>query len=158
MELIIQLALLAFLLSLGLFVGGHAERKHFRSIARRETEMADMLVTQLKTFPNYTVGHTPPCLLVGEAVIATDYLKSFLARIRNIFGGEVRSYQRLLVRARQEAVLRILEQARSQGYNAICNVRLESADVGGSAVNRRGAAMVAIIASATAYHAVRAPA
>ena len=48
--------------------------------------------------------------------------------------------------------MRIIEQARSQGYNAVCNVRLETADVGGSS-SRRRAAMAAILASATAYHA-----
>ena len=117
---------------------------------RREDEQADCFVTQVKSFPNAVPGDLPPRMVVAEVVIATDYLKNFLAKLRNIFGGEVRSYQSLLVRARREASLRILEEARRQGYNAVCNIRLETADVGGSLTEKQ-VAMVAIIASGTAY-------
>ena len=141
-----------FLLALGLIVGSHTERRHFRNIERREREMSDMLVTQLKSFPAAVPGDTPACLVVAEVVIATDYLKSFLARLRGIFGGEVKSYHSLLVRARSEACLRIQEDACREGYNAICNVRFETADIGGNSTMRK-VAMVAIIASGTAYHA-----
>ena len=43
--------------------------------------------------------------------LVCDYLKNFLSRIRNIFGGEMKSYRTLMVRARREALLRIVEQA-----------------------------------------------
>ena len=91
-----------------------------------------MIITQLKSYPGFVPGEKPPTLLVGEAIIATDYLKSFLAKIRNLFGGEIKSYQTLLIRARREATLRILEEAKRQGYNAICNLRMQTADVGGT--------------------------
>lgn len=152
MELIIAFVAFVFLLALGLFVGGATERRHFRSLEQREDEQADCFATQIKSFPNAVSGDPPPRMVVAEVVIATDPMKNFLAKLRNFFGGEVRSYQSLLVRARREASLRILEEARRQGYNAVCNVRLETADVGGSLSEKRGA-MVAIIASGTAYHA-----
>ena len=60
------------LLALGLFVGRHTERKHFRSIEQRERQMSDMLVTQLKSFPATAPGDRPACLVVAEVVIATD--------------------------------------------------------------------------------------
>lgn len=144
------------LLLLGLVVGGSRERLHIRHLDAREQQLSQMLATQVKTYPAAVTSSQPPTLLVAECIIATDYLKSFLAALRNIFGGEVRSYQSLLTRARREATLRILEQAREQGYNAICNLRLETADIGGSVTQtKRGAVMVAILASATAYHASR---
>ena len=143
------------LLALGFFAGGYTERRHFRILEKREAATSDMIATQIKSFPGQVSGPTPPQMIVAEAVIATDYLKSFLASIRNFFGGQVGSYQTMLVRARREALLRILEQARRQGYNAICNVRLETADVGGNSATagKRGMVMAAILASATAYHA-----
>jgi len=153
MEAIIALALFAFLLSLGLLVGGWRERSHFRQLDQREQQMEHMLVSQLKTFPEVASGDSPPTLLVGEAIMATDYLKSFLARLRNIFGGEVRSFQSLLTRARREALLRILEEADRQGYNAVCNVRYQTADVGGNTGAESKTPMAAILASATAYYA-----
>ena len=50
-----------------------------------------------------------------------------------------------------EALQRIVEQAQKYGFNAICNVRYETADVGGNSQTRR-VATVAILASATAYY------
>jgi uncharacterized protein YbjQ (UPF0145 family) len=72
--------------------------------------------------------------------------------VRKIFGGEMKSYQSLLVRARREALQRVVEQARSMGYNAICNVRYDSTDIGGVSKRKNKVVMVTILASATAYH------
>lgn len=148
-----------FLLLLGLLVGRTTEQNHFRNLRQREHELRDMLVTQIRSYPGFRPGESPPRMIVAEVVIATDYLKSFLAALRNLFGGEMKSYETMLERARREATLRILEQARQAGYNAVCNLRLETADIGGSAspVNnqKRRAVMATILASATAYHAQR---
>ncbi len=153
MEIFFTLGFSFCLIVLGLVSGSLAERRHFARLVEREAAARDMVVTQLRSFPAAVVGKTPPTLLVGEAVIATDYFKSFLASIRKLFGGELRSYTSLLSRARREATLRILEEARRQGYNAVCNVRYETADVGGNSIDRK-VATVAILASGTAYHAV----
>jgi uncharacterized protein YbjQ (UPF0145 family) len=68
-----------------------------------------------------------------------------------LFGGEMKSFHVLLQRARREATQRIIEHASHMGYNAICNLRLDSADLGGNSKGR-GAAIVCIFATATAYH------
>ena len=156
MSLLLNITIFVVLILLGLFAGRRAETKHLLSIAQRQQELSGILVTQLRSFPQGVPGGNPPCLLVGEVVIATDYLKNFLAKLRGIFGGEVRSYQSLLSRARQEATLRIQAQARDLGYDAVCNLRMETADVGGN-TSRRKVAMVAIIASGTAYRTSRLP-
>lgn len=150
MEAIISLALFVGLLLLGLIVGGTTERRHLANLAAREQAAGDMLSTQLKSFPAATGSGPAPTLLVAEVVIASDYLKTFLGGLRKIFGGEVVSYQRLVDRSRREATLRLLEQARSLGYNAVCNIRLETADVGGANTGRK-AVMSAVLASGTAY-------
>jgi len=150
-ELLIGLGVFAFLILLGLIAGTLIEQAHFRRLAGREAEVARMLVTQLKSFPFQAPGEQPPRLLIGEAVISADYLKSFLASLRKSFGGEMRSYKSLLDRARREATLRILEQARGLGYNAVCNVRYYNADVGGNTTGGK-VNMVAILASGTGYH------
>lgn len=143
------------LLALGLFAGGYAERRHLRSLQQREAATRDMLVTQIKSFPGHVPGANSPQAIFAEVVIASDYLKTFLAGIRGFFGGEVRSYQTLLDRARREVTQRILEQARRQGYNAVCNLRLETADIGGNSVTqgKNRMVMAAILASGTAYNA-----
>ena len=155
-QLAIQIGVPVFLLFLGLSVGRARERQHFASLERREEATGNMLITQMKSFPRARVGRLPPRMMVGEAVIATDYLKSFLAKLRGIFGGEIRSYQNLMVRARREAVLRIVEQARREGYDSVCNIRLQTADVGGSTSSRR-TVVVAILATGTAYETETTP-
>ena len=153
-EMIFGLSLTVFLLSLGLIIGGMRERLHLRDLTAREHQVADMLLSQRRLFPDCGLRESSVEMLVAEVVISSDYLKSFLARLRNLFGGEVRSFQSLLDRARREAILRIQEQARDKGFNAVCNIRLETADVGGRGSNPQNKiVMVAILASGTAYHA-----
>ena len=150
-QYIFEFGILAALLALGLLAGGYAERKHLRSLASREAANGDFFISQIKTFPEAVVLGTPPTIVFGETAIASDYLKSFLSGLRKIFGGELRSYYSLTVRARREALQQLVESARSQGYNALCNVRLDSADIAGNS-KRRSMPMVTILASATAYH------
>ncbi|NQT53906.1 heavy metal-binding domain-containing protein [bacterium] len=138
------------LLILAWITGSTTEKRHFRRLAARERALKSMLVTDIKTFPGGAIPQQQAALVTGGAVIASDYLKSFFAHIRKIFGGELRSYLSLMERARREAILRMLEQAHRLGYNAVCNVRLNSADIGGM-TGKKGAAMVECFASGTAY-------
>lgn len=140
------------------FIGRLTEGGHLRRLARREAAVRGMLVTDLRRFPGDVETGKPPALVVGEACIATDYWKSFLSSIRKIFGGEMRSYQTLVDRARREATLRMLETARSLGYNAVCNVRLDTADVGGAAMAAKQVAVtIEILATGTAYRVTEKP-
>lgn len=140
-------------LLIGWLVGGYMERSHFKRIERDRKDLSDMLVTQLKSFPHDEPSETAPRMVMGEVVISSDYLKNFLTKIRNIFGGEMKSLNTLLVRAREEAMIRMLKSARKGGYNAVCNVRLETAEVGSSKTAQKTTVMVSMIASGTAYNA-----
>lgn len=151
LDIVIPLSGFAFFLVLGWLVGRWNERKHLASLAEREQEMAGMLVTDLKAMPGADPAGVA-VLVIGEAVIATDYLKVVQARIRNLLGGQMRSYEVLMQRARREAILRMLEDARRRGYNAVCNVRMETSDIGGSASGgTSGSTMVEAMAFGTAY-------
>jgi len=147
-ELIIVLVLLVG----GYTFGTIAERRHVARLNARESANGSFLVTQVKSFPAFSKGSMSPQIVLAETVVASDYFKSFLAKLRWLFGGEVRSFHSLLERARRETTQRLVEQAQEHGYNAICNLRLVTADVGGSTASRKGAAMVAILGSATAYN------
>lgn len=161
-DLIIGLCVPVVLISIGLTIGRLVERRHLRCIAVRRAALSHMLVSDLRSFPGHADGavHGPvPQLIMAEAVIAADYLKSLLAALRKIVGGELRSYQSLMHRAREEAMLRVMEQAQSLGYDAVCNVRLYTTDIAGAVVHsgrRQKAAFCSVICSATAYR--RAPA
>jgi uncharacterized protein YbjQ (UPF0145 family) len=149
MDLIIQLLIL---MPIGFFFGRAAERKHIKSLEEREKACEGFFVSDLKTFPGISDASKEPKMLIGEVTIASDYYKRFAGSLRNFFGGEMKSYVSLMSRARREAMLRIIEEARAEGYNAICNLRLDSADIGGSATTKKASVMVSILASATAYN------
>ena len=76
------------------------------------------------------VPATGGTIVLGEVVIASDYFKTFVAWLRKLFGGELRTYETMMSRARREAKLRMLEQADDFGAELVVNVRFEWSDVG----------------------------
>ncbi len=150
LEAVFYLGVPLSLILLGLVGGRHNERQHLRQLALRAHRLRHMLVTDLRTPSADVDPAVAPALITGEVVIASDYLKTFLANLRGIFGGELTSYVSLVTRAREEARLRLLEQAQRQGYDAVCNLRLSAADIGGN-TGRQGIPMVAMLASGTGY-------
>lgn len=136
------------LLFLGYGVGRWRERRHFESLRLREEQHADITLTNLKnvTRPDSV---RRAMLVSGDAVIATDYFKSFAASLRKIVGGRMRTFETLMVRARREATLRMLAQAREIGALEVWNVRYETSNIR-SAGRRRAAVGVEVFAFGTA--------
>ena len=137
-------------------IGGAIERRHLKILATRERMLDGFLVTSLKKPPAGTVSSSrPPMLVTGEAVISSDYFKNWLFGFIAFFGGESKTFTLLFERARREATLRMIDQARLAGYNAICNVRYESADIAGNAATNDGRTkplkMASCTVSGTAY-------
>lgn len=139
-----------FFLLLGLTVGTRIGQLHRKDLQKREARFEHMLVTDLKTFPGGTRTDSHGVMVTGQVVLGCDYFKTFLAKLRNIFGGEVGSFVSILERARREALLRMLEEAHDQGYEAVCNVRYETSAIG-VAMGRSGMAMVEVFVYGTAY-------
>lgn len=150
-ELLINVGVFGGLILLGVLAGGRTERKHLKRLSEREAANRGFIVTQLQTFPGGSSGALPPQVFMAEAVIASDYFKTFIAGIRKLFGGEMGSYQTLLERARRESLMRVVEQAAQAGYDTACNLRYETADIGGATQGKKGVVTVAVIAVATAY-------
>jgi uncharacterized protein YbjQ (UPF0145 family) len=129
-QLIIQILIPVFMILIGFGVGKYIERRHYRRLAVQEQQYKDIMITNLKTIPK-ELQDTEPFLVMGSAVIATDYFKVFVAGLRGLFGGEMKSYVTLMERARRQAVLRMLAQADQQGAGVIWNVRYETMTTGG---------------------------
>ncbi|MBN1514500.1 MAG: heavy metal-binding domain-containing protein [Phycisphaerae bacterium] len=142
------------LLVLGYGVGRWVEHRHLLSLEARELGHRGFVVTNLRMVPSpETVRES--YLVLGEAVIATDYFKSFAARLRSLVGGEIRAYNTLMTRARREALLRMLDQARQAGSREVYNVRYETSNIR-SANPRNPGVSVEVFAFGTAV--VRQPA
>ena len=152
MGFFIGLAVVGLFLILGFFVGGANERRHLQALDEREAAVSGVLATQLKSYPLADHGQPTPTMLIAETVISSDYLKTFLAGWRRFFGGEIRSFRSIMERARREAIVQLKEQAQSSGYNAVCNIRVDTADLAGRGNQQKNKiVMAAILASGTAY-------
>ena len=68
-------------------------------------------------------------LVTGSTVRAKHIGRDFAASLKNIVGGELKGYTELLQEARQEALHRMMEQARSVGANAVVNVRFATSSI-----------------------------
>ncbi|NQU24020.1 MAG: heavy metal-binding domain-containing protein [Candidatus Nealsonbacteria bacterium] len=130
MDSLITLAVTGVVLIVAWVIGSSVESSHFRRLIAREQTLSKIMVSNLKRLPPNWCA-TSSALVAGEAVIATDYFKVFAASLRKLFGGRVRSYETLVERARREAIVRMLEQARSAGANAVWNVRIETTTIQG---------------------------
>lgn len=115
------------LLFLGFVFGQIAEKRHFRSIIRREHEMHSLLSFTERRPP--MVEGVDATLVCGSVVVSVDYFRRFVAGLRNFVGGRVSSYESLMERARREAVLRMKEEARAFGATSVWNIRLETASI-----------------------------
>ena len=68
-------------------------------------------------------------VVTGSTVRAKHLGRDFMASLKNLVGGELTGYTELLQEARQEALERMSEQARSIGANAVVNVRFSTSSV-----------------------------
>jgi len=151
-KLIIALTFTFGLLGIGFFNGRRVERKHFASLEAREAAVRHLILTNTKHIPpELDFNHAE--MLVGEVVIASDYFKNFLAGLRSFFGGEVRSLETLMVRARREATLRVLEAAAAKGAVAVFNLRFETSNVG-TTKGKKQSAMGELLVYGTACYRV----
>ena len=105
------------------FIGAYVEKKHYVSIRAREVATARLPIMASRLLETDRAV-ADARLVVAEVMISHDYFKRFLAQLRNLFGGRIRSYDTLLDRARREALLRLKEQ--SPDASIIANLRLET--------------------------------
>ena len=131
------------------FVGSRIEKKHFENIRRREADARNFPVVSFRTMPeDWNVGSSN--LVTGNIVISLDYFKRVIASLKGLIGGRIKTYEPLLDRARREAMLRMIESARSQGYDAVINVRLETSRLANARRDGKGIAGVEMFAYGTA--------
>jgi len=134
------------LLVIGFFAGRYLEKKHFISIKEREKKLIHIPTTNFKRPINKDVAILESKLAVGSVVVSTDYFKTLLALLRNIFGGNIASYETLIDRGRREAVLRMKEQFPDS--DSFINLRIETSSI--SKGRKQTTVTVEILATATA--------
>jgi uncharacterized protein YbjQ (UPF0145 family) len=87
-----------------------------------------MIITNIETVPGKTiVEHFG--LVSGSTIRAKHVGRDLMAGLKNLVGGELKGYTQLLHESRQQALERMIEQARQLGANAVVNVRFSTSSV-----------------------------
>ena len=146
--MLMQVGAVLVLLILGYIFGQLAERRHYKSIIKRELEM-NTLPAIASRFPPQDRPYAQQ-LVTGNVVVSSDYFKSFIAGLVNLLGGSVVSYESLLDRARREAVLRMKKEAEALGAELVFNIKYETMPLGSSRL-----ASVEVLAYGTALTPAR---
>ncbi|MCP4204683.1 MAG: YbjQ family protein [bacterium] len=87
-----------------------------------------MIVTTTATIQGKKIVRTLG-LVRGNTIRARHLGKDVMAGLRNIVGGEISEYTKLFAEAREQALDRMVAEAREQGANAIVEVRFSTSMV-----------------------------
>lgn len=68
-------------------------------------------------------------LVRGNTIRARHVGRDIVAGLRNLVGGEISEYTKLLAEAREQALDRMLDEARQLGANAVVEVRFSTSEV-----------------------------
>ena len=84
-------------------------------------------------------------LVKGTVVQSKNFGKDFMAGMKTLVGGEIKSYTEMLIEARQIATKRMVDEAEAMGADAIVGVRF------GSSAVMQGAAEVIAFGTAVKF-------
>ena len=96
------------------------------------TPTKKMLVVTSPTIPGKKVVRVLG-LVRGNTIRARHVGKDILAGLRNIVGGEVTEYAKLLAESREQAIDRMLVEAEGLGANAVIGVAFQTSVIMGGA-------------------------
>jgi len=68
-------------------------------------------------------------LVRGNTIRARHIGRDVMARLRNVVGGEVEEYTKLMAEAREQAIDRMIEDAKNLGANAIVGVKFSTTEM-----------------------------
>ena len=81
-----------------------------------------MIVTTQDKVENRTISQTLG-VVSGQSIRARHVGKDILAGLRNLVGGEITEYSKLIAESRQQAMDRMVKAAQEKGADAIVGIR-----------------------------------
>ena len=87
-----------------------------------------MIVVTTPEVPGKRIAKTIG-LVKGSTIRARHLGKDIMAGFRGMVGGEVTEYTKMMAEAREQALLRLMENAKEQGANAVVAMRFGTAMV-----------------------------
>ena len=68
-------------------------------------------------------------LVKGNTIRARHLGRDLMAALRNLVGGEITDYTKMLAESREQAIDRMVEQAEEMGANAVVGIRFTTSSV-----------------------------
>lgn len=87
-----------------------------------------MIVVTTPDIPGMRIVQTLG-LVRGNTIRSRHLGKDILAVLRNIAGGEIREYTKMMAEAREQAIDRMVEEAQTLGADAVVVVRFQTAEM-----------------------------
>lgn len=87
-----------------------------------------MLITTQDEFADYEIIETLG-LVRGNTIRSRHVGKDILASLRNIIGGEITEYTKMLAESREQAIDRMIAEAHSKNANGIVAMRFATSPV-----------------------------
>ena len=69
-------------------------------------------------------------VVTGETIIGANFVKDFLAGIRDIVGGRAGSYEKVLIEAKDTSINEMMQRAQALGANAIVGIDIDYETIG----------------------------
>ena len=91
-----------------------------------------MILSTVEKIPNHEVVQILG-LVRGSTVRARNVVSDFTASLRNIVGGEVVEYTKLQAQAREQALQRMLAEAKNYQADAVIGIRMTTSMIVGGA-------------------------
>ena len=113
---------------IALVVAPILERRHYADLEEREASVRGLVVHDLSSAVVAT-GRVRPRMVTGSVVMGVDWWKGLMLMLVNLVGGGVPSVDRVMARARREAILRMAEEAQALGAVEVVNTRLETSTI-----------------------------
>lgn len=88
----------------------------------------DLPLATAETLPGFRIVEAFG-IVRGNSVRARHVGRDILAGFRNLMGGEIRDYTKMLAESREQALDRMIEQAMNVGANAIVGLRFTTSTV-----------------------------
>jgi uncharacterized protein YbjQ (UPF0145 family) len=87
-----------------------------------------MILTTIHEIPEKKVVKTLD-LVKGNTIRARNLGRDIIATFKNIVGGEIEEYTKLLAESREQAVDRMIASAEELGANAIVGIRFSTSEI-----------------------------
>jgi uncharacterized protein YbjQ (UPF0145 family) len=102
-----------------------------------------VIVVTTENIPGYRVTRVVG-LVRGNTIRARNIGRDIMAGFRNVVGGEISEYTKLMGESREQAIDRMVAEAESLGANAVVMMRMTTAEVmsGASELLAYGTAVV----------------